>query len=127
MVSRRDFLRGAFRQREKKEQEAKAYSEQMQAMLNLYKQGAWTEARQKAQQVLVEEPKNQTARLYEGLCWLKENNLEQALTAWDDYFDVARPLVLREVNVVKALVEAGESPDCLETAASIDRILSKDG
>ncbi len=83
-----------------------------QAMICHYRLGHLNATKVCARQVLNREPEHQVARLYLGLAWAGKGNLDKAMEVWSDYFDLKKPLILREINLQKALFEAGETLDC---------------
>jgi tetratricopeptide (TPR) repeat protein len=96
----------------------------VQVMICHYKLGEINPAKVCARQVLLKDPDNHTAKLFLGLAWLKKDNLEKAMEAWEGYFDTSNPRVLREVNVHKALFETGEALDCQAVAREIERVMA---
>ena len=99
----------------------------VQVMICHYRLGEINPTKVCAQQVLQKEPENHTAKLFLGLSWLRKDNLEKALEAWEGYFDVDKPLVLREVNLQKALWEAGEEIECEVVVRDIEKTLFTNG
>ena len=95
----------------------------IQTMICQYRLGRINAAKVCAQQVLKQEPESQVARLYLGLAWARKENLAKAMLAWKDYFDLKHSLVLREINLQKALFEAGEAPDCEAVVASVEEAM----
>ncbi|MFA6810693.1 MAG: tetratricopeptide repeat protein [Desulfoplanes sp.] len=95
----------------------------VQTMICQYRLGQINPAKVCAQQVLKQEPGNQVARLYLGLVWAKKGNLDKAMQAWSDYFDLKMPRILREVNLQKALFEAGEGLECEDVVASVEEVM----
>ncbi len=95
----------------------------VQMMICHYRLGEINPAKVCARQVLHKEPGNHTAKLFLGLSWLRKDNPEKALEAWDGYFDVDNPLVLREVNLQKALFEAGEAISCGVVVQEIEQAM----
>jgi len=96
----------------------------VQTMICQYRLGQINPAKVCAQQVLKQEPENQVARLYLGLAWAKKGNLDKAMQAWSDYFDLKMPRILREINLQKALFEAGESMNCNAVVACVEELIS---
>ncbi|GAU08825.1 tetratricopeptide repeat protein [Desulfoplanes formicivorans] len=95
----------------------------VQVMICHYRLDEINPAKVCARQVLQKDPANHTARLFLGLAWLKKDNLEKAMEAWDGYFDTTNPQVLREVNVHKALFESGEELDCQAVAREMEKVI----
>ncbi|PIE69160.1 MAG: hypothetical protein CSA21_03920 [Deltaproteobacteria bacterium] len=99
----------------------------VQVMICHYRLGEINPAKVCARQIVQKDPDHHVARLYLGLSWLKKGNAEKAFEAWEGYFDMENPLVLREVNLHKALFEAGEELECLSIARDVETILFRKG
>ncbi|EGJ50612.1 tetratricopeptide repeat protein [Desulfocurvibacter africanus] len=84
----------------------------------LYKAGRIVQAKVELQRVL-RKAESRLASLYLGLCLTREGKLEAALKAWQNYFNPDEPEIMREINLIRARLESGQT---LEPQAAADQV-----
>lgn len=84
----------------------------------LYKAGKIVQAKVELQRVL-RKAESRLAALYLGLCLAREGRLDAALKPWQGYFNPDEPEIMREINLIRARLESGES---LEPQAATDHV-----
>jgi len=60
-----------------------------------------------------------------GLCHAREGHLDKACAAWKGYYNPDRPEVMREINVVVAMLETGQTPDPAEAVQALEAALDQ--
>lgn len=91
----------------------------------LYKAGKHTAARVEFRRVLKVREKDSEAIVYLGLTFARTGCLEQAVCAWDDFFDISSVNLLREINVQKGLIETGDADSPDEVAEAVEKALAE--
>ncbi len=102
---------------------------QLEAMRNmgycLFMQGDYSGARKAWEKLLGFRPRDNFALLYTGLACASQGDARGALENWRLYYDIRKPLVQREINLILARQERGESLEAREMAASVQEALEK--
>ncbi len=84
----------------------------------LYKSGKIVQAKVELQRVL-RKAESRLASLYLGLCLAREDRLDAALESWKSYFNPDEPEIMREINLIRARLESGQT---LEPQATADQV-----
>jgi len=90
---------------------------------SLYGLGRYTAARLEFKRVLKARPKDPDACVYAGLCFVRSARLEEAACIWDDFFDLRNVTLLRELNIQKGLIRAGETDSHDAVAEAVEAVL----
>ncbi|WP_291323542.1 tetratricopeptide repeat protein [Desulfonatronospira sp.] len=101
----------------------------LEAMRNmgycLFMQGDYAGARQAWEKLLSFRPRDNFALLYTGLACAHLGNGKKALENWNLFFDIRKPIVQREINLILARQERGESLEAEEMAAMVQKAMDK--
>ena len=101
----------------------------LEAMRNMgychFMLGNYTGARQAWEKLLGFRPRDNFALLYTGLACARQGDAQGAMESWQLYYDIRKPLVQREINLILARQERGEELDAREMADSVQEALEK--
>lgn len=93
--------------------------------LSLYRQGRLDESREHFERALSQREGDSFSLLYLGLVHASLGNLKRAVIVWNEYFNLDQPLILREINLQKALLESDSPPSAEEVVASIEEAIEE--
>ncbi len=101
----------------------------LEAMRNLgycrFKLGEPEKAIEAFEKVLSLRPGDNVALLYLGLINAYRGNGEEAVRHWKSYFNIHKPLIQREINLILARHERGDRLDPQEMADMVARAMEK--
>ncbi|MFP4392668.1 MAG: tetratricopeptide repeat protein [Desulfohalobiaceae bacterium] len=75
--------------------------------------------------VLQEKPGDNFCLLYLGLALARQDDLQQALHYWEQYFDPEKTLIQREINLLLALKDTSGLDSAKEIAERLEQSISK--
>ncbi|WP_291318319.1 tetratricopeptide repeat protein [Desulfonatronospira sp.] len=101
----------------------------LEAMPNLgychFMQGDYAGARQSWEKLLGFRPRDNFALLYTGLACARLGDDQGALENWKLYYDIRKPMVQREINLILARQERGDELNAREMADLVQEALEK--
>ncbi len=101
----------------------------LEAMRNLgycrFKLGQPEKAVNAFEKVLSLRPDDNIALLYLGLINAYQGDGEKAVKYWKSYFNIHKPLIQREVNIILARHKRGDRPDPQEMADMVARAMER--
>lgn len=119
LAGRGEYIEAAAAYRSILEESSEAHDIRAKLGWCLYKAGKLVQAKVEFQRVL-RKAENRLATLHLGLCLAREGRLDGALKAWEGYSNPDEPLIMREINLIKAHVEAGHPQDPIEAADLVE-------
>ena len=119
MAGRGEYIEAAAAYRSILEESPEAHDIRAKLGWCLYKAGKLVQAKVELQRVL-RKTESRLATLHLGLCLAREGRLDGALKAWEGYSNPDEPLIMREINLIKAHVEAGHTQDPIEAADLVE-------
>lgn len=119
MAGRGEYIEAAAAYRSILEESSEAHEIRAKLGWCLYKAGKLVQAKVEFQRVL-RKTESRLATLHLGLCLAREGKLDAALKSWEGYSNLDEPLVMREINLIKAHVEAGHPQDPIEAAELVE-------
>jgi len=101
----------------------------VEAMRNLgyclFKMGELDRARKSWESLLSLRPRDNHALLYVGLIHAYQGSTKQAVDTWKLYFNIRKPLVQREINLILARHERGDELDPEKIASQVAEAIEK--
>lgn len=119
LADRGEYLEAAAAYRSILEESPEAHDIRAKLGWCLYKAGKLVQAKVEFQRVL-RKSESRLATLHLGLCLAREGRLEDALKAWEGYFNPDEPGIMREINWIKARMETSEPPTAIEAADLVE-------